>query len=310
MVAPHLSNTTFLNVDANAVKRLGDDPATDLSSGFASLVAGLSVGVMPTSRSLPNATAIKAFRSQSVGRPLLRFPIEETNRASSVLAAYALRSGGNASPLESKKPARPHEKAWASGSSPRHWPLNCLFCAQLTCFQYKSRYDHPRCFWCPCLLGLPTPLLRSQDAQSHPRTLSQRPHIRRRLAKARSVLPYLVGNVARCEMTIMPLDHTRVGMTEIASDHHQRHPRHDRQARPSVTQDVEAYRRIDARILQASWIRGACQLAFHSLPSNGAEPESPRRKLTEKLPPLIRQDNVPILVRLATCEYAAYRNRR
>src|SRR5262249_28071716 len=58
--------------------------------------------------------------------------------------------------------------------------------------------------------------------------------------KPRSMLAYGVGDEVRCQMAVMHFDHPGVAVSEVASDHHQRHAGHDRETGPRVAQTMKA----------------------------------------------------------------------
>jgi hypothetical protein len=74
----------------------------------------------------------------------------------------------------------------------------------------------------------------------------QRHHRARRSgAEAWRASPDRLGDIARSQMTVVLFDHAGVAMPEVLGNDDQRHPVHDRQARPSMAQPVERDRRPD-----------------------------------------------------------------
>ena len=95
--------------------------------------------------------------------------------------------------------------------------------------------------------------------------LAKNLHVRRSNAKSWCVLRDRVGDVARCKVSVVFLDHARIGMAKVLGDHDKRHPAHDRKARPSVPQPVKRNWRINVRLL-TSCFHAAILIAFLPLP--------------------------------------------
>ena len=116
------------------------------------------------------------------------------------------------------------------------------------------------------------------------------------------VLPDRLRNVAWRQVAVVTLDHPRVGMTEIASNHQKRHSAHHRQACPGVTQRVKVQRRLDAGALAClSYERGlATCLPFVPEQQRGAR--STGSQLTEERSALIAENDVPIFVCLGLAD--------